>query len=257
MNVISLSAMDMTELYRTLLENGGSVIPSLIVIDEMTGEFEGQPFQFGVPKEGSKETILILEKDNIDTMKEKLLTCIKLFDFQTNGSDIIISGCPFTSFSQPRKIYQNALDICKKLDIQCPQIVQGTDSYIGPDRGALRFTGLDDNDQPTGDYVFLKRRGINYQIHSLAHELRHCWQEYKGTGLFMNYQELASNNYIEFNMQPEEIDAEAYACLYMEKKFGFIDGTSFMFYTDKDESSWHFLTKKIKEHMQKIQLSTV
>lgn len=254
MSFITLSIMDMTELYGTLLENGGSVIPSLIVIDEMTGEFNGQPFQFGVPKEGSKETILILEKDNIDTMKEKLLNCIELFNCQKNVSDIIISGYPFTSFSQPQKIYKNALDICKKLDIQLPQILQATDSYIGPEMGGKRFTALDENDRPIGDLVFLKRRGINYQIHSLAHELRHCWQEYKETGFFINYQELTKNNYIEFNMQPEEIDAEAYACLYMEKKFGFVDGTSFMFNSDEDESSWHILTKKIKEYMRKIQL---
>ena len=52
----------------------------------------------------------------------------------------------------------------------------------------------------------------------------------------------------------EEIDADAYACLYVEKYLGISDGTTFMYDSAEDAAFGKDYTQKIKERMKNINI---
>ena len=54
--------------------------------------------------------------------------------------------------------------------------------------------------------------------------------------------------------QKEEIDADAYACLYVEKYLGISDGTVLMYDSEEAAKDWGNYTKKVKERMKNINI---
>ena len=132
----------------------------------------------------------------------------------------------------------------------CPQILAVNVGGLGSDSGR-RMTYFDesipDKDVPIGDTIFIINRGRSRQIHSIAHELRHCWQEYKSNEEFYeNYKVHTDSNALDFMEQKEEIDADAYACLYVEKYLGISDGTVLMYDSVEEAVYGKDYTLKIK-----------
>ena len=55
---------------------------------------------------------------------------------------------------------------------------------------------------------------------SVAHELRHLWQHRTGRFSFSSHAAPGTLSHIDYNNQPDEIDANAFAALVMERTFG-------------------------------------
>ena len=164
----------------------------------------------------------------------------------------------FESLAHRKEIYQHAISISQHLGVVCPQIIAMRDNNSGIETAA-RITFFDesiiDKDIPIGDVVIVMNRGRSRQVHSIAHELRHCWQEYRsGDDFYSNYNHLTNSNLLEYAKQKEEIDAEAYACLYAEKHLGVLDGTSLMYDSRLDAMFYNDYTRKVKEHMKTIHI---
>lgn len=254
---LRFSLCDMKEIYSLLLEECDSSIPTIVVVRQMTDVFEGLTHQFFVTKPDDKNVMLVFEEADLETMKSNLKKYIKEFkNLDMNKLEII--GGRLIPLAHRRDSYKHAVCVSEHLGVACPQIIAATESVLGFDAGK-RLTCFDesiiDKDVPIGDTIFILNRGRSRQIHSIAHELRHCWQEYKSSEEFYkNYKVHTDSNTLDFMEQKEEIDAEAYACLYVEKFLGVIDGTALMYDSDEAAKDWENYTHKIKERMKNINI---
>ena len=61
---------------------------------------------------------------------------------------------------------------------------------------------------------------LNDLVFSIVHELRHAYQLQYQPGIFENYHEIGTIGFEEYNLQKAEVDANAYAALFVEKNFG-------------------------------------
>ena len=235
---VILSICDMKELYSLVLEECSSEMPTIIVVKEMVGVFEGLTHKFFITKSDDKNVMLMFGESDLQIMKSNLRA----------------------EYSMPlahrKDMYKHAILISEYLDIVCPQIIATNPGGLGTDSGR-RMTYFDesitDKDVPIGDTIFIINRGRSRQIHSVAHELRHCWQEYKSNeGFYKNYKVHTDSNTLDFIEQKEEIDADAYACLYVEKFLGISDGTTLMYDSAEDAAYGKDYTQKIKERMKII-----
>ncbi|MBR6719662.1 MAG: hypothetical protein IKL74_01990 [Clostridia bacterium] len=254
---IRLSLCDMKELYSLILEECSSEMPTIIVVKQMVGVFEGLTHKFFVTKSGDKNVMLMFGESDLQTMKSNLRAYLEEF----KSLDTITLEVR-TEFSMPlahrKDMYKHAILISEYLNIVCPQIIAMNPGDLGTDSGR-RKTYLDesitDKDVPIGDTIFIINRGRTRQIHSIAHELRHCWQEYKSNeGFYKNYITHTGSNTVEQANQKEEIDADAYACLYVEKYLGIADGTVLMYDSEEAAKDWGNYTKKVKERMKNINI---
>lgn len=252
---IRLSLCDMKELYSLILEECSSEMPTIIVVKQMVGVFEGLTHKFFVTKSGDKNVMLMFGESDLQTMKSNLRAYLEEF----KSLDTITLEVR-TEFSMPlahrKDMYKHAILISEYLDIVCPQIIATNPGGLGTDSGR-RMTYFDesipDEDVPIGDTIFIINRGRSRQIHSVAHELRHCWQEYKSNeGFYKNYVTHTGSNTVEQANQKEEIDADAYACFYVEKFLGVPDGTALMFDSEEAAKDWKNYTQKVKERMKVI-----
>ena len=254
---IRLSLCDMKELYSLILEECSSEMPTIIVVKQMVGVFEGLTHKFFITKSDDKNVMLMFGESDLQTMKSNLRAYLEEF----KSLDTITLEVR-TEFSMPlahrKDMYKHAILISEYLDIVCPQIIATNPGGLGTDSGR-RMTYFDesipDEDVPIGDTIFIINRGRSRQIHSVAHELRHCWQEYKSNEeFFKNYKVHTDSNTLDFIEQKEEIDADAYACLYVEKYLGISDGTTLMYDSAEDAAFGKDYTQKIKERMKNINI---
>lgn len=112
------------------------------------------------------------------------------------------------------KINVFARRVCAALGIEAPEIQFSANAPDGST--VLAWLCVD------GDTVHVREGTDNvYDIcFALAHELRHIWQR-QNTAFFNGYK--PSNeceSLTEYNLQPAEIDANAYAALVMVSAFG-------------------------------------
>ena len=252
---VILSICDMKELYSLVLEECSSEMPTIIVVKEMVGVFEGLTHKFFITKSDDKNVMLMFGESDLQIMKSNLRAYLEEFKkLDTTTLEVI------TEYSMPlahrKDMYKHAILISEYLGIVCPQIIATNPGGLGTDSGR-RKTYLDesitDKDVPIGDTIFIVNRGRSRQVHSIAHELRHCWQEYKSNeGFYKNYVTHTGSNTVEQATQKEEIDAEAYACLYVEKFLGVPDGTALMYDSEEAAKDWENYTQKVKEHMKII-----
>lgn len=246
----------MKELYSLVLEGCSTEMPTIIVVKQIVGAFEGLTHKFFVTELGDKNVMLMFGEADLQTMKSNLRAYLEEFkNLDTNTLEVI------TAFSMPlahrKDMYKHAISISEHLGIVCPQIIAANIGGLGTDSGR-RMTLFDesiiDKDIPIGDIIFIINRGRSRQVHSLAHELRHCWQEYKSDeGFYQNYKVHTGINTLEQMNQKEEIDVEAYGCLYVEKFLGFPDGTALMYDSEETAKDWENHTQKIKERMKIIE----
>lgn len=126
--------------------------------------------------------------------------------------------------------YNTALKISSMLDIQCPLIYYLKDDYFSYEEKAKTLTSLSENDVPIGNALFLKKIRYKsdcdaYIAHTIAHEMRHIWQGARANDLYYkDFFPLNNQNQIAYWFQPEEIDAEAFASIYVEKYYSVPDG---------------------------------
>lgn len=99
-------------------------------------------------------------------------------------------------------------DICSELRIKPPELSMDTSCFMSDTMRAM--VEIDKNDkrvvlhiQPPYDLDF---------IYAIAHELRHIWQmENQKKKYFQNYKTRNELSVDDYNLQPAEIDAHAYA----------------------------------------------
>ena len=252
---VFLSLCDMSELYSILLEKCDGDIPSILVVKKMAGIFSGMSHQFFKIDASNNNIMLIFEESDMATMKSNLLKYLEEFkNIDKSTLEVIVGlGMPL---AHRRDIYKHAISISNSLNIVCPQIIALPDKDL-PDVRGRRITVFDDRvidkDIPIGDYIYVKNQGRSRMIHTIAHELRHCWQEYRSNeGFYINYREFDVRTRLEYNFQREEVDAEAFASLYAEKSLGVNDGTELMYDSIEDIEFFKDLTFKVKECMCKL-----
>ena len=106
-------------------------------------------------------------------------------------------------------------DISAELGIPVPQVVYRDHLLTGTMLAMISSDGTE---------LVLKRnapKGPDLYF-SLAHELRHGWQiAHPELGLMAGYKDRTECGSVEeYNLQPAELDANAYAAIVMEREFG-------------------------------------
>lgn len=102
-------------------------------------------------------------------------------------------------------------DICKELNIAVPQVSFDTSNFKTDTMLALC----------DGNTIYLKYdKPIPDQLFSIAHELRHLWQiQTDNHYYFDNYKPVTDLDIEAYNLQPAEIDANAFASIVMVDYF--------------------------------------
>ena len=113
-------------------------------------------------------------------------------------------------------LYRFIVEICNKLDISVP-IISFETSHFTSD--TMLAQCLSD-----GTKIYLRKKDIadpDY-LFAIVHELRHVWQiKTDKEKYFANYKTIDMLNSIEeYNLQPAELDANAYAGYIMQLYFG-------------------------------------
>ena len=104
-------------------------------------------------------------------------------------------------------LYKALIDICDELKIKCP-ILLFVDSMSMLYKRGEHEAIYDENDEYIGDIVRISKQGYYYMLQSLAHELRHMYQQKNDENYFEKYitpeKGGLANTY-----SKEEIDADA------------------------------------------------
>ena len=122
--------------------------------------------------------------------------------------------CTRVSANKMIKLYEAAVSIAQALHIHVPSIVVVEQDDCPGVRGQ-RHTLLDDDDNPIGDIITIVLQGKIGMLHTLAHEMRHCWQEYNTDYFYKSYKDYSEIG-LSYMEQIEEIDADAYASSYLD-----------------------------------------
>ncbi len=243
----------MKELNSVVSDECSHQMPTIIIVNNMVDYFEGLTHMFFITKSGDDNVMLIFGEADLQTMKSNLKVYLEEFKtLDINTLEVL------TRFGMPlahrKDVYRHMVSISEHLGIICPQILAASDVDLEPD-SARKLTYYDDSDTPVGDIIYIVNRGRSRQLHSVAHELRHCWQAHQNNkGFYKNYKQHTGNNSLEFAKQKEEIDAEAYASLYVEKFLGVPDGTALMYDSVEAAEDWNDYTQEVKEHMKTIHI---
>lgn len=94
-------------------------------------------------------------------------------------------------------------DIADELNIDVP-VVEWVEELDTPTKMAAA--------DPEKNTVYLKKGLHEYDIiFALSHEMRHLWQYRYDRGMFDSYRNSSGSSNEDYNLQPAEIDANAYA----------------------------------------------
>lgn len=106
-------------------------------------------------------------------------------------------------------------ELCAELKIQAPQVVYRDHLLTVSMRAMISSDGTE---------LVLRRSAPKDPdlFFSIAHELRHGWQiAHPELGLLDGYRDRSECSTVEeYNLQPAELDANAYAAIVMERYFG-------------------------------------
>lgn len=156
-------------------------------------------------------------KNAIDELTDVVQEKRKLVVYDTANSTFDLLGiraCTRVTFKKLLGLYSAAISIADQLHIHVPTIIVVEQNECPGSRGQ-RHTILDDNDNPKGDIVKIVLQGKAKMLHTLAHEMRHCWQEYKTDYFYKDYKDFSEIG-LSYMNQIEEIDADAYASCYLD-----------------------------------------
>lgn len=103
--------------------------------------------------------------------------------------------------------------ICNQLGIGVPEVSYDTSKFLTDTMRALYV--------PEDNTIYIKQGDDPDTIFSIIHELRHKWQYvFYFKKYFKKYKTADKLSLVEYNMQPAELDAHAYAALMMEELYG-------------------------------------
>lgn len=103
------------------------------------------------------------------------------------------------------------IDVCYQLDIDTPRFTMAD---------TLNDTQLANYNYKTDTLTIKKNYSVLYDAYfAIAHELRHKYQVVYNTYSFKDYKSTNTLSIHDYNMQPQEIDANAFAYLYMVSTF--------------------------------------
>lgn len=162
----------------------------------------------------------------------------------------------FDTSVTPEKLnlmYKHALILSEKLEVETlPVFITHLQEYRG-----RQVTLFRDDDSVAGRYIEVTKQGDLRMIATLAHEFRHIWQqkEENRSRFYKNGVEkgILNEASIAYLHQAEEIDAEAYGCLYLES-LGYKDTIRYAFDDDRQARDPYFAIHKmrIKSRMNEI-----
>ena len=104
-----------------------------------------------------------------------------------------------------------------ELGIDCPQIKFGAEKKS---TGNIAGLVLDSDRKPKYIAIANDYASIYDALFAMCHELRHIYQSIHYPDMFESYQELGTLDTESYNLQEAEIDANAYASLFIELHFG-------------------------------------
>ena len=141
-------------------------------------------------------------------------------------------------------IQQVASSCVDKLGIVCPKINFSKNKKT---EGNLATLILNENRVPEEIIVSENYVVIYDVLFAVCHELRHVWQIYNQPEMFNSYVEIGNINLEEYNLQPAEIDANAFAAVCMEEWFGVTP--LFEGYSDKVKNKIRNRVGKLKQEV--------
>lgn len=259
---MNISKTDLKQLYTVILENPIILekFPCQFVIVENLPEYCVNPEHINKPIvcyfEEDKKTGLCLIVDSCDVetlpvmIKDNDKIPVYITDSIENTTGLNIN--PNVSVNRLVKMYQHTLELANKLCIRVPLVLISNPEQ----KRAERCTFIDDEDNPVGDIIYISLQSMPRMTNSLAHELRHCWQEYKGNNFYNHYQDINMDysNAKKYINQIEEIDADAYAAMYLNS-LGY-DGIRMCFENDEEYHNpfWKKHIFMIEHRMEEISL---
>ena len=120
------------------------------------------------------------------------------------------------SLKNNQLIIRVAKACANELGIACPKIQFGTKKKS---TGNIAGLVLDSDRKPK--YIAISEYdNILDALFAVCHELRHVYQSIHYPDMFESYQELGTLSQTEYNLQTAEIDANAYASIFIERHFG-------------------------------------
>lgn len=118
--------------------------------------------------------------------------------------------------------YKVAETISNNLKIKCPDLALYDVSLIRPDGTILGGFSIGANDRllsPDKDLILISMKNCKYNekriVGTLAHELRHTWQHTYNC----KFRSQVADGFNESLDNPEEIDADGYAILYLSQSY--------------------------------------
>lgn len=272
---LRVSNRAMGDIYELIVENSSFFIksfPMQIVVVDVMPKVAGMDLTIGKEIDIRQEQIvcligegyktglcLIQNTDNVISILRDAFTGemhkIKCYNIGSININQVIEGININTQVTGKRLiemYRHAMVVSKKLNIKTPLIIA---TLKDGKRRAWRYTAIDENDHPIGDIIYITPQAMPRMIHSVIHELRHCWQEYSKAEEYYKdykdawYEEEAS---YEYYCQPEEIDADAFASLYLNSQ-GY-DGIKMAFEDDEEykDPFWKEYIVMIKKRMEKI-----
>lgn len=248
---------DMSPLYGLLLTKCGEDIPTLLVLEELPKEFWGLEYGFVHSFTNPNKLILLVGKRDGDTMQRIVLDAIT--SYQNPRSRKFINAYhpeialpDMSHMAHIRSMYEHATKIASLLKIPCPQIIMHEKEWMDEDQDGFAYFHEDEHGKEIGVTIHIRKDGRINQLRTLAHELRHCWQNcYGDDQSFCNRTNLS--NMDDYFYNSTEVDAEAYSCLYVKEFKGYADAYSLL--PNIEDFETHRYVHTILQRMEQIQLA--
>jgi len=249
--------IDMKPLYELLLAQCGEDVPTLVVLNEFPREFLGLEYGFIKSLANPNKLILLLEKRDEDSMKRILTKAITTYQNQSTLK-FILAYHPevvmplISNMAHAKSMYEHAIKITSLLRIPCPQIIMHEKEFLEEENDGFTMFYNDECGNEIGMSIHIRKDGRIAQLRTLAHELRHCWQNTYG-----NDKDFCIGinpvNTEEYFYNSTEVDAEAYSCLYVKEFKGYADAYSLL--PDIVDFESHRYVHTVLKRMGQIQLA--
>ena len=201
-------AADLTEIYQLLFDHFEKV-PGIYFVENLP-----RPYTWAKDAQTNYDVIELCWT-SVDRMKEALQTAIDQKKANQNIVYEVFEESDYVFTSRISEVYKTALSICSLLHITCPMIYVVTKEKLGNCSGVQGFKEMENG--VFIPWVGISVDGLKYQVINLAHELRHWWQK-EHHHFDVGYIS-PEDDVIGYLFQDKEIDADAFACMYFEKKY--------------------------------------
>lgn len=252
--VLQLIDDDMRPVYQTMLDMNCGL--QVVCVEIMPWkEYESEEaiiWHLGENSYENKRGILFVKGSEINDIVEILKRNISNIE---NAVTIIDSTkttfSPTLSREWVLNLYKALIDICDDLKIKCPMLMFANSIHLKNKRGE-HMAMFDENGEHREDVVWVREQSYYRMMATLAHELRHMYQQRHNKNYFKEYIS-AEDDMFAYTYSKEEIDAEAYAALVVGKMTG-KDGLQYVFdnIIEYNNPEWILLKFNIRMRMNEI-----